>query len=441
MVAKYIAFVKWGLLALDGITFLLVATVGSTTLTQILSHPIQWGTLLVAIILSLYACRCYDFESLSQSRKGESMFRVFIGSSVAVILVGIGTLYTVPNYLRILSKIEFATIWLGFASIASLARWIISKGLRYLLPCKRAIIVGQKAKWHPIMMEISEKLVRKLLPVAYCEPNEKSIQEAINLKGQTQIIILADSSFSSEEGQTSLISALRHKGIETIFLPELAEKYLGRIPHELLMEYSDYYHICLSREINDKPQRISDILAGLVGMTVGMILMIPTAIAVAASSGFPVIFTQRRIGKDGRIYTLHKFRSMTKEKPQEAAFANQEQSRITKVGRFIRKTRLDELPQFWDVLTGSMSLIGPRPEQPEFVKSFREEIPFYEYRHRIRPGITGWAQINFTYAADVTETRKKLEYDLYYVKNRSLLLNLQIGLKTVETMLGMRGAR
>jgi len=174
----------------------------------------------------------------------------------------------------------------------------------------------------------------------------------------------------------------------------------------------------------------------------GLILMIPTALGVMLSSGRPVLFTQKRIGKNGSDYTLHKFRSMKKKaKGAVAAFADQDQDRITKFGHFIRKTRLDELPQFWDVLTGNMSLIGPRPEQPEFVKEFRKEIPFYEYRHKVRPGITGWAQINFSYAADVTETRKKLEYDLYYVKNRSFLLNMQIGLKTIETMLGMRGAK
>jgi lipopolysaccharide/colanic/teichoic acid biosynthesis glycosyltransferase len=132
---------------------------------------------------------------------------------------------------------------------------------------------------------------------------------------------------------------------------------------------------------------------------------------------------------------------MEDRKDNEAGFADDHACHITRVGKVLRKTRLDEIPQLWDVLRAKMSLVGPRPEQPDFEQQFAEEIPFYRYRRLVKPGITGWAQTKFPYAASVEETRKKLEYDLYYVKNRSLTLYLQIILWTAETMLTMRGAR
>jgi lipopolysaccharide/colanic/teichoic acid biosynthesis glycosyltransferase len=147
---------------------------------------------------------------------------------------------------------------------------------------------------------------------------------------------------------------------------------------------------------------------------------------------------------NNKKYNMHKFRSMKNatSKEKSPAFVTEEEARILNpIGRIIRKTRMDELPQFWDVLIGNMSIIGPRPEQPRFVEQFSDELPFYEYRHHVRPGITGWAQVNFSYAATLEETAKKLEYDLYYVKNWSMLLDLSIILKTIETMLGMRGAK
>ena len=132
---------------------------------------------------------------------------------------------------------------------------------------------------------------------------------------------------------------------------------------------------------------------------------------------------------------------MSTRKKKEAAFADEDEERITRTGNFLRKFRLDEIPQLWDVLRGVMSIVGPRPEQPEFVDQFNKEIPFYTYRHKLRPGITGWAQINFKYTSNTDDTRQKLEYDLFYIKNRTTLLDLQIILKTAETMLGMRGAK
>ena len=159
--------------------------------------------------------------------------------------------------------------------------------------------------------------------------------------------------------------------------------------------------------------------------------------------GAPIIYRQERVGRRGQIFTLLKFRSMTRdaEKNGEASWASINDTRATAVGRFMRRTRIDELPQLINVLKGEMSFVGPRPERQPFVAMLTEQIPFYAVRHSVKPGITGWAQVRYTYGGNVEESAKKLEYDLYYVKNHSLLLDILILLRTVRVVLLAEGAR
>jgi lipopolysaccharide/colanic/teichoic acid biosynthesis glycosyltransferase len=189
------------------------------------------------------------------------------------------------------------------------------------------------------------------------------------------------------------------------------------------------------------PQRVFDLVVSTLGLLAAAVLSVVIVPAIIIDSGLPVFFSQKRVGMDGGHFWIHKFRTMKKEPSDEPSFAVDNACRITRVGAVLRKFRLDELPQLWDVLRGKMSIVGPRPEQPAFVEEYEKKIPFYSYRHNLRPGITGWAQINFRYAGNLEEARRKLEYDLYYIKNRNTLLDIQVILKTAETMLGMRGAR
>ena len=171
-------------------------------------------------------------------------------------------------------------------------------------------------------------------------------------------------------------------------------------------------------------------------------LMAITAILIRLESKGSIIFTQERVGQGGKVFKIYKFRSMTiKENGAKDKFATQEQSRVTRIGKVIRKVRIDELPQFYNVLKGEMSLIGPRPEQESFVKQFEQEIPFYGYRHMVKPGITGWAQTVQGYADDTDSTREKLAYDLYYIKHLSFWLDMNIVLKTLKTMMTGFGAK
>ncbi|MEQ8801883.1 MAG: sugar transferase, partial [Haliea sp.] len=170
-----------------------------------------------------------------------------------------------------------------------------------------------------------------------------------------------------------------------------------------------------------------------------------TVIAIKLEDGWraPVIFRQKRVGLDGRAFDVLKFRSMTvdAEGDGKARWATSNDARITRVGHIIRKLRIDELPQVINVLTGEMSLVGPRPERPEFVRQLAAEIPFFDKRHCVKPGITGWAQLNYPYGASTRDALHKLEYDLYYVKNRSLFLDFLVLLQTAEVVLFGKGAR
>jgi len=194
----------------------------------------------------------------------------------------------------------------------------------------------------------------------------------------------------------------------------------------------------LTRQI----KRTFDAALALVGLVLASPLMILTAAAVLIESGTPVLYRQERVGENGRVFTLVKFRSMRKDAEQGTPiWATEEDDRVTLVGRFIRRTRLDELPQLWNVLRGDMSFVGPRPERPFFIAQLAREIPLYEQRHAVKPGITGWAQVKYRYGASMEDSLEKLRYDLYYVKHMSLPFDLTILFDTVKVVLWGKGAR
>jgi len=183
-------------------------------------------------------------------------------------------------------------------------------------------------------------------------------------------------------------------------------------------------------------------LVALVGAIVSLPVVIVTAILIKLDSRGPVLYKQERVGKNGRPFTVMKFRSMRVDAEKDGpVWALKEDDRVTRVGRVIRKIRVDEIPQFWNILKGEMNFVGPRPERPHFVRQLAEEIPYYEQRHLIAPGLTGWAQIKYPYGSSIEDARQKLQYDLYYIKNQSLALDAAILFETIKTILFSRGAR
>lgn len=232
-------------------------------------------------------------------------------------------------------------------------------------------------------------------------------------------------------------------GVEIIPMPTLYEEMTGRVPIQhlesdwLIRSFVDQARVSGFYELF---KRLVDILGGLTGMVIFLFVYPFIALAILINSGRPIFYSQSRLGKSGSLFVIRKFRTMHQnaEADGKARLAAENDPRITRVGNFLRKTRLDELPQFWNVVRGEMSLVGPRAERPELVAEFQRQIPFYRARLLVKPGLTGWAQINYGYVANVTETAVKLEYDLYYIKHRTLAMDVQIVLRTIGTV--ARGA-
>jgi sugar transferase (PEP-CTERM system associated) len=189
-------------------------------------------------------------------------------------------------------------------------------------------------------------------------------------------------------------------------------------------------------------KRTLDLLLALVLAVLAFPLMVMTALIVFLEDGRPVLYRQERVGENGRTFTLSKFRSMRKdaEKGGKPIWAKDGDNRVTRIGRFIRKTRLDELPQLWNVVRGDMSFVGPRPERPFFVDQLSKEIPFYQQRHAVKPGLTGWAQVRYRYGSSLEDAMEKLRYDLYYIKHLSVFFDLTIVFDTVKVVLFRKGA-
>ena len=229
------------------------------------------------------------------------------------------------------------------------------------------------------------------------------------------------------------------QGIGVIDVADFFEREIQRIELDLFqpssLVFSDGFDRSLIRQFS---KRTLDLSISVIMFMLVLPALLFTAIAIRLEDGWntPVFYSQERVGLDGKTFNVHKFRSMiTDAEKAGAQWAEKNDVRITKVGAVLRKYRIDELPQLLNVLKGEMSLVGPRPERPEFVDKLSEKIPYYDKRHQVKPGVTGWAQINYPYGASDEDARQKLQYDLYYAKNNSLFMDLLVIIQTVETVL------
>ncbi len=256
-------------------------------------------------------------------------------------------------------------------------------------------------------------------------------------------ILVAISGRMRDDTFRALLDA-QEQGVEIVRMPVAYEELLDRVPVNFLE--ADW----LLRSFVDEARvnrfylmgkRLMDIIGGFLGVVILILLTPFIALAILIDSGRPLIYSQTRAGRGGKPYRIIKFRTMhvNAEEEGQPQLAKEDDQRSTRIGRFLRKTRLDEWPQFINVLRGDMSLVGPRPERPELMRHFEELIPFYRARLLEKPGITGWAQVNFGYAATLEDMSIKLEYDLYYIKRRGPILDLIILLRTIGTIFGFRG--
>lgn len=266
--------------------------------------------------------------------------------------------------------------------------------------------------------------------------------ETVNEIFNANIIVVSEQAKQKPEIIKSLYSKIRSgENITILDFDKFYESVTGKIPVFLISKAWFLENLMeLNKQAFEKFKRIADIILAII-LSVPFIIIFPlAAIAIKINSKGPIIYKQKRVGKNGKIFEIIKFRSMVADAEKNGAqWAQKKDKRVTLSGNILRKTRIDELPQIWNVFKGDLSFIGPRPERPEFVKKLAEKIPHYSMRNLVKPGLSGWAQVNFPYGASVEDAIEKLQYDLYYIKNRSLALEISIALKTIMTILSREG--
>src|SRR5690348_1277616 len=313
---------------------------------------------------------------------------------------------------------------------------------------RRVLVVGAAAR--AARLRELTRVSRKSFEIVATSPDEAAQPAGTPLCANTLRaqriwgVIVAGDEIHADPASASGLLDCKLRGVPVFDEAGFCEQQLGRIdldglcPERLL--FADGFPNSAPANV---AKRLLDTFASFTLLMLTLPLMLLTALAIKLDSRGPVLYRQQRVGLHGRTFTLFKFRSMTEdaEAGGRPRWALKRDPRITRVGRLIRPLRIDELPQLFNVLRGEMSMIGPRPERPHFVEQLARVIPFYHERSYVKPGITGWAQINYPYGASVEDAREKLSYDLYYVKNRALLLDLFILLATVRVILSREGAR
>jgi sugar transferase (PEP-CTERM system associated) len=417
-------------------------------------NVVVWEAAIFTVVglLSLYANSLYDFgERLSTRMLFIRLVRAFCVGAVALFAI----YFLFPNIL--IGRGVFAIALIYTAAAIATWRFLLRVVLRSDQFAERILIVGADSKAINIAREaLSRKhLGYRIVGFLSDDPNLQGVSlinprvigttaQARDLAlqhGVSRVVVAA----LDYRGRLSMDSLLDCKtsGVTVQEGSTFYEQLTGKIMVEGLRKswliFSDGFVV--SRGVLFF-KRLLDLTAASIGLLLAAPLMVLVALAVRLDSPGPVLFRQERVGRGGKLFTLAKFRSMrTDAEAQGAQWAVEGDPRVTRVGRFIRATRLDELPQLWNVLVGDMSLVGPRPERQMFVDQLREQNPFYEQRLVVRPGLTGWAQIKAPYASSFEESIEKLKFDLYYIKNLSIFLDISILLSTARIVLLGRGAR
>lgn len=332
-------------------------------------------------------------------------------------------------------------------------RWIYYRNAERLTHPLRVLLVGADKNGE------AQKLLSEALPKAhilgYAGEPDSCTGSAPRLGPSWQILDIA------KKNMATMILLLPDAPVDDAIIHELLEaKLRGVMVVDIRSFYEHVVHLLPLSQINEewllqsegfslntrgslrRLKRALDVFLSLSLLALASPVMLLTALMIKLESSGPAIYKQDRVGLHEKEFTVYKFRSMREDAEKDGAkWAQKNDSRVTAVGRIIRKTRIDELPQLWNVLKGDMSFIGPRPERMAFVKDLKKSIPYYSLRHTVKPGLTGWAQVSYPYGASEEDARRKLEYDLYYVKNMSLLLDIHIIFKTIGVVLFPKGAR
>ena len=433
-------------------SFLLATTLVLGTQEAMFKLDYEYGFLKIATLTVVTLLFSYYFDLYEPSRiseRWEIYFRLLLVLGVLSFLLS-AVLYFFPE-----ADIAHSVLLLGLALLTaaliawrSIFEWIVGRGAFR----ERVYVLGGGERANTVVEMLQNRRDAGMEVVGWRPITGQSATER-----ETFATALEDLRGSKPKVTRVIVAMQDRRGLLPVrellkmrfdgVIIEDASDLLERLSGKLLLDGLRPSHFIYSAGFRIRPsQQIVRRLFSTLAAATGLLLFLPffpiVMLLVKFSSPGPIFFRQTRVGMGGRPFQVVKFRTMrTDAEAAGAKWATKDDPRVTRVGRFMRKTRLDEVPQLWNVLIGDMGFVGPRPERPEFVPWLVEQIPYFELRHMIRPGLTGWAQVRYGYGATLAEAREKLEYDLYYIKHISLSLDLLIMFETVKTILRRRGAQ
>jgi sugar transferase (PEP-CTERM system associated) len=420
------------------------------------SPAVVWGQSIVlasfvmvaGIAMGLFSRRLRDRILGVVLRIGMS---VFAGAVIGGVLLSLSPIHR-PTYLELFGFVAIGLISLTIVR-AIAPMWVDEDMLK-----RRILVYGAGVnaarllqlrrrtdqRGFKLIAFVSPRNEGRVVPADRILESEKSLSQLADELEIDEIVVAMDD--RRQQFPFKELLDTRLAGIEVVELATFLERETGKVYLDILMPswmiFADGFRRDLIRRYSE---RALDLFASITLLVLALPIMLLTVVAIKLEEGprAPIFYGQPRVGYAGRVFRVLKFRSMRvdAEKDGKARWAQANDDRVTRVGRFIRKVRIDELPQIFNVLGGQMSVVGPRPERPEFVKQLAETIPYYDVRHAVKPGITGWAQLCYPYGASEQDATEKLQYDLYYVKNHSLVFDILILLQTVEVILLSKGAR
>jgi len=419
---------KISLLLADVFSIALAFSIASSIRLGIIPNffSLEYVTLSVIILISIFLGNGYTGKLLgSTPRLPLNTFFVVVSSAIpcTVFIYLMGP----ERFTDLFGRGIFPAAIIFIGIFALLNRVVLNRIFSERGGLKKILIIGNSETSDFVTEALSKKSVN--LAVSQAD----MVTSAVNKTKYNAIVISPDYKASNQE-QKLLLTA-RLGGTPLFSISDFFESFLFLIPVNKVD--NDWFirsegFTMLHSTVTLRLKRAADILISLTLLIVSIPIVALCTVGIKLSSKGPAIFSQIRVGHEGSVFKIYKLRTMRIDAEENGAqWASSDDKRIFRFGGFLRKSRIDELPQCWNILRGDMSIIGPRPERPEFTSSLAKDIPYYDLRHVVKPGLTGWAQVNYPYGASTEDSLRKLQYDLYYIKNYSLLLDLNILLRTV----------
>jgi sugar transferase (PEP-CTERM system associated) len=434
---------------------LLAALIRNGSGQTVVDWNLIWRAALIALVLqlALHYCDLYDLRTIRDRRNLAMGLLQAIGATSLILGV---LYYWVPALIVgrgvFLLTAGLTLILLGLWRLAF--EWLSAR----VGPSERLLIVGTGSAAIELARELDDRRQFGADVVGFVgddQPTEQPSGSNSGVLGRIADIPQLVATYKVDRVVVSVADARGKFPIEALLEMRLSagvrfdhlastyEEYTGKIAVENLRPSWFIFSAGFRKtQTLMTAKRAMDTGLAAIGILITLPVMAVVAVAIKLTSPGPIFYHQMRVGQNGQTFTVHKFRSMRSdaEASTGAVWAQRDDPRVTTVGRVTRKTRLDELPQLWNVLLGEMSLVGPRPERPEFVAELTAKIPFYGQRHLVKPGVTGWAQVRYSYGASVRDSLEKLQYDLFYIKNMSMAFDVYILFETMKTIVLRRGA-